>query len=505
MRRHDATLRKTRQVRSSHGRRPIRRHPDLDRRQRRRCERAPERRRDDRPLRGARRAGGGRDGGGVSRVRPRAGARAGDQGGDAGDHQRQGAGPAARRGAGDGEAAARAHRAGVRRRVDGGGGVHRDAALQRGTLHDWLHGQKRPWREVVDRFVAAGQGLVAAHAAGLIHRDFKPKNVFLGDAGEPLVGDFGLAAPTASLPGDTTSSGTATTSTIAGTPAYMAPEQAQGAVLDARADQYAYCISFWEGLCGQRPTEAETRTEGPLAFARPLLDGRERGAPAWLLTAVARGFAAMPERRWPSIDALLTHIARRRRRRTRVAIGGGATLALAATAALFADPARPGGGAGSVRPPTARVAEIWNPARRSQLVATQVGEDPEQGAAIGARVSDAFDRLGEAWSAGHVRACRATRVEGRQSDELLDRRIACLDQAYGGFAESVRAFAAVTSPAVLDATIKVLDGLPDVAACADTSKYADQPPPPTDPDARARYRRCAPRSRRSTSSGSPGI
>src|SRR5262249_7043587 len=96
------------------------------------------------------------------------------------------------------------------------------------TLRDWLAEKDRPWREVLDVLVPAGAGLAAAHAAGIVHRDFKPENVLLGDDGRARVSDFGLAVagPAKDARG--------------GTPAYMAPEQLGGETVDARADQYAF-------------------------------------------------------------------------------------------------------------------------------------------------------------------------------------------------------------------------------------------------------------------------
>ena len=61
------------------------------------------------------------------------------------------------------------------------------------TLTEWLAEHQRPWREIVNMFVQTGRGLAAAHAAGILHRDFKPDNVLVGKDGRPRVLDFGLA------------------------------------------------------------------------------------------------------------------------------------------------------------------------------------------------------------------------------------------------------------------------------------------------------------------------
>ena len=129
------------------------------------------------------------------------------------------------------------------------------------TLKAWLRATRRPWRAVVDAFVAAGRGLAAAHAAGLVHRDFKPDNVLIGKDGRIQVADFGVVSmshgprePTSSRDAAAGDSGDFTFSGLrVGTPAYMAPEQHAGAVVDARADQFSFCVALWEGVFGERP------------------------------------------------------------------------------------------------------------------------------------------------------------------------------------------------------------------------------------------------------------
>jgi serine/threonine protein kinase len=95
-------------------------------------------------------------------------------------------------------------------------------------------------------------GLDEAHAKGIVHRDFKPSNILFDNKGAPYISDFGIAKMTQSQAGSVTGSA------IIGTPAYMAPEQAQGSQVDGRADIYALGIILYEMLTGKQPYEADT-------------------------------------------------------------------------------------------------------------------------------------------------------------------------------------------------------------------------------------------------------
>jgi tetratricopeptide (TPR) repeat protein len=219
------------------------------------------------------------------------------------------------------------------------------------TLGDWLRQRPRTWTEIRDVFVQAGQGLAAVHAAGLVQRDFKPANVLVGHDGVVKVLDFGLARATAesadaAAPSDEPTAGRlleeelTRAGIIAGTPAYMAPEQCHRTHTDAAADQFAFCVALYEALWGERPfpasdlalrlqaIEAGPNTNAPTA----------RNVPPWARRAVLRGLAAAPADRHASMNDLLRELQRdkRRRARTWLAVGAAAVLSAVTTSVVFA-------------------------------------------------------------------------------------------------------------------------------------------------------------------------
>ncbi len=222
------------------------------------------------------------------------------------------------------------------------------------TLTNWLSRWERSWRDVVAMFRDAGLGLAAAHAVGLLHRDFKPDNVLVGADGRVRVTDFGLARSLVtgsedsldSLPRDLTPLRVTLTATgaVMGTPRYMAPEQLAGKDISAAADQFSFCVALYEAVFGVHPivgdTAAKMLEEG--ARMRPPPEGRSR-APTALITVLARGLDPVPARRFPSMSALLAEIehAIRPPRRRYVAIAGAAALVLGGAAAATVLARRP--------------------------------------------------------------------------------------------------------------------------------------------------------------------
>ncbi len=185
------------------------------------------------------------------------------------------------------------------------------------TLGNWLLQQRRSQREVLERFLAAGEGLAAAHAIGITHRDFKPDNVLVGHDGRVRVADFGLARlsdsawGSATQPADPGSPLLVTqTGAVVGTPAYMAPEQFLGQPADARADQFSFCVALWEALYGARPfsglsTAALQRSVTQGEITQPPREARVSRKLRGLLT---RGLAVDPVARHLSLRALLSEL-----------------------------------------------------------------------------------------------------------------------------------------------------------------------------------------------------
>ena len=368
------------------------------------------------------------------------------------------------------------------------------------TVDGWLRGVRRTWREVVDVFIAAGRGLAAAHAAEIVHRDFKPQNMMIGKDGIVRVLDFGLArlvnedlpAGTRRESGDGAAVRTAATVTktgaLLGTPAYMAPEQFRGEPTDARSDQFSFCVALHEALYGVRPRlahlDSEHQASGPTAIAAGY---RRGGVPAWLRGAMLRGLRQDPAQRFASMDELVRVLDRGRtqRRRRKVA----ATAGLAAVLTIF------GGWWMSHRPrfecaaPTNRLAAAWplegGPgSRRAALERALLGTGRGKAAAVWRRLSSLLDEHVGKWRAMYQETCEATHLRGEQSMEVLDLRMHCLANNL----DEVRALTDVLIAAdarAVGQAVAAAGGLTSPAICADIGLLRSRVPlPPDEPTRR---------------------
>jgi serine/threonine protein kinase len=196
------------------------------------------------------------------------------------------------------------------------------------SLRAWLERTRPAWPEILRMFVQAGRGLVAAHAAGIVHRDFKPENVLVGPDGRARVGDFGLAhaGDRDMLPAG------------GGTPAYMAPEQHTGAAVGPAVDQFAFAAALYQALYGRRAFAGDTAAELAAAKAAGavLLPPGDSPIPPRLFRALKRALAPDPARRFASLDALLEALERDPRRRVLRAVAAAVIVVVLAAALLGA-------------------------------------------------------------------------------------------------------------------------------------------------------------------------
>ncbi|MCA9690119.1 MAG: serine/threonine protein kinase, partial [Myxococcales bacterium] len=371
--------------------------------------------------------------------------------------------------------------------------------------------QWRPWPEILEMFIQAGRGLAAAHRSGIVHRDFKPENVLVDADGRARVLDFGLAAsrrrplegPLVDSLSSTSSGAGSSSSThslrdsritpegmLTGTPAYMSPEQHLGHETDAQSDQFSFCVALHEGLYRVRPFLGRTLKEFRAAVLRnKIVDPpSETKVPTWVRRAILRGLSIHVEDRFPSMDALLAALdpaPRRARRRRWVAAGVGAVIvagALGYREYLVRDYQRQLAAAAEVDH-CADVGEpieaIWGPQPRAQVRAALIGTKLAYAGDVAKRVEQRFDEFAGEWSAMRIEACRATRVDGTQSEELLDLRMACLDRRATSFAALVEVLSAADGTVVENA-IQAASNLPRLGTCADTSGLLARVAPPED-------------------------
>jgi tetratricopeptide (TPR) repeat protein len=350
------------------------------------------------------------------------------------------------------------------------------------TLAEWLRAAPRSRHDILAVFRQAGEGLAAAHAAGVVHRDFKPDNVLVGRDGRARVTDFGLArelqrpstdaVPRLGMAGQihTTARG------LVGTPAYMAKEQLEGKKADARSDQFAFSVALYEALLGVRPFAGPSPEQLLEAIERRELrpPARGRRVPGALRRVLVRGLSPDPEQRYEDMKALLTALERAAAQPRKLALAAGA-VALLGCAAAFALWQRADVGCDA----KAAWGDLWSDAQRAKVRAA-FGQSTGAGAA--GELDRAFAEYRKQWMEAHEATCRVARTQGTTSEGALA-RLSCL-LAGRREAEVIAGVLGSTKGLLPEAVLSVAGRLPSVAECRE-GRVRARPPRDQDPARRA--------------------
>ena len=349
-------------------------------------------------------------------------------------------------------------------------------------LRRWIHAERRDWREIVEVFLAAGRGLAAAHAVGLVHRDFKPTNVCVGDDGRVCVLDFGLARPQSDSTGEASRTGERRAK-IVGTPLYMSPEQHRGEPATVLSDQYSFGVALHEALTGRGPWAGDLEEVAARKQEQEWPEPPAGTATARVWAVVRRAMAYSPGERYPSMGRLLADLEAcvgSLRRRFIAVSGLAAVLALGLVASL-------------VRPTNTeqctgaeeQVAAVWNQEARARVEAQLLGSGVRYAGTTWAEVERTLDEYALDWTRHYREACEATQVRGEQSAAVLDLRMTCLARRLDEVAVVVETLAEADA-AVVEHAVVTVNVLGWLDACDDLDALRSAVSLPNDPGLRAR-------------------
>ncbi|HGG57447.1 MAG TPA: serine/threonine protein kinase, partial [Nannocystis exedens] len=352
------------------------------------------------------------------------------------------------------------------------------------TLDAWLHKHRPPWAEILELFIAAGEGLAAAHAAGLIHRDVKPENIMISGDRRIRVMDFGLAradqAPAPKLTGQHPSLAHLSRSNIlsseltqeghlVGTPLYMAPEQWLGLPTDARSDVFSFAVALWEALYGVHPFRSDSPAGVAVAVTEGLLQQppSRSTVPPWIRKVLTKGLQTAPEDRWPSmrsfVDALRDDPAPRVRRFLIVGIAIAAALAIFVTWRLD----RNRQARACERDATA-IDRIWSPAIGQELKQAMLDTGMDFAETSSTTAIDMLNAYASDWSTVRRDTCIAE-LNGDIEPALYRRINACLDDHRDALQVLLTSLSHADS-GVVEGAVNMVTSLQQPELCADPAQ-----------------------------------
>ncbi len=310
------------------------------------------------------------------------------------------------------------------------------------SFEQWQRARARDWTEVLDVLLAAAEGLAAAHAAGIIHLDVKPSNILVGEDGVVRVLDFGLARRFA---GEAPESGSAAASSTeltvgaaVGTVGYIAPELLLGHAPDRRSDQFGFCVTAWEALCGVRPFAGRTRREYEAAVLQRNLTTPVLRPPKRIVRVLQRGLQLAPGDRFEDMRGLIDALRRARqgwlRRPAGLATAAVALAALGVGARLARAP-RPSCDQGA-----ATAAEFWHEGRRTAAAEAFAASELPFAAAAWSSSAALLDAHARAWAQTHDELCLQTFVARVRPEPSYQRASACLQERRDEFDATVALF-----------------------------------------------------------------
>ncbi|PCC70573.1 Serine/threonine protein kinase [Nannocystis exedens] len=379
------------------------------------------------------------------------------------------------------------------------------------TLKSWLRAGKRPWQLVLRTSIGAGRGLAVAHAAGLVHRDFKPDNVLVGDDTRARVVDFGLvhadgqvlaSSPDESSPQEIEAMSLSQASTrlqpvdepqgmllgdrltrtgmIVGTPTYMSPEQHFFGVIGPASDQFSFGVTLYEALYGVRPFLAASWEELRLKVRRGIVPPppRDSPVPKRVFRIIARSLAPTPDLRWPSLEQMLEAL-ERDPRKTALRAAGIIAVAGAAATGSYAIAVSQREASQPCTDLAAELVGVWDGARATAAEQAFTATGSPFAVDTWRRVDARLDAYALAWTESRTDACEA-HASGSQSTTLFDRRTACLARRRAHLSALVDVFIAADR-SVIENAVQATAALPSLESCADADALLAAVAPPDDP------------------------